>query len=805
MVSHFGVLSSHSKHRGLVVPDDTDPERFAHQPALGDQLELTLDGGNDEVSASRRSLWGWLLRHVFRADFEVCNLCGGPMRWVLAARDPPAIAGLLSNHSRIWRVAGVGHSWATHTVGVRGLRRPDLTLVGWVDGAHPVSARVGQATNRKGGRAHGFGGVRIARVVLESVTASRFGRSLSRAAVGALLLVASCRGPAQPTQPSAQLKHESAPELGTPGRELVQAVSPQTVEEELADDAEPRWPELLAASPAVVAAEQPSCRAAARNRQCTTNEPLAALASALTQVEPKARDRALSNIATCDGLPPGLVNVLRAQLWPACGERLAERALSEQTPPAVHALLVAASYAARQHRFRLALLARDPPLITASEAESYLTRRLEPWLQPRVKWLREQQRLLDGFADHSAAQALALWSLSESWVSLGTSTWVRPRRLGQAVRTSYDLRQGFYSNVEPTRQQLKTEATPLVLRAFDAVSARGSLRAGGSGAALESSIRYIWPKKLVASPPLALVLRPRLDLPRSESPLQTLLARLPPHYVAWLWAAGTLSFDSLDAQSTELLLEQGLSPGTRRLLARRLRLAQASGDAQTESWLRWARVRFRVRLGLLSHDRRQFEWALSDLARLRSLHAHHKQQRQQVLWDEATWGELRLAEALCAALVAGPKDLLEWSERWASQAPIEPREAPIDPLDTAQLHRLAEDRSISTFLRGLSSASAASLDGASARGIPSLKAVYRLLETAADDVKSDVYWACIDSQRVGLRDTWGMPELPRCEQMKFELAQHPDQESKLIGKYGRCPLWHWNYQRELDARTTCEP
>jgi hypothetical protein len=99
MVSHFGVLSGRSKHRSRVVPQDTDPERFAHRPASGDQLELTFEGGNDEAaSADRRSRWAWLLRHVFRADVEVCNLCGGPMRWVQAARDPPAIARLLSKH-----------------------------------------------------------------------------------------------------------------------------------------------------------------------------------------------------------------------------------------------------------------------------------------------------------------------------------------------------------------------------------------------------------------------------------------------------------------------------------------------------------------------------------------------------------------------------------------------------------------------------------------------------------------------------------------------------------------------------------
>src|SRR5690606_35315479 len=101
MARYFGVLSSHSKHRSRVVPHDADPERFSRKPASGDQLELAFDGGNDEAPVgSGRSLWGWLLRHVFRADVETCKECGGPMGWVHAARAPPDIARLLAKPLR---------------------------------------------------------------------------------------------------------------------------------------------------------------------------------------------------------------------------------------------------------------------------------------------------------------------------------------------------------------------------------------------------------------------------------------------------------------------------------------------------------------------------------------------------------------------------------------------------------------------------------------------------------------------------------------------------------------------------------
>ena len=100
MVRYFGVLSSHSRHRARVVPSRLDSCRFTPEPAVGDQLELALDrdgdGGVSGALKVGRSRWGWLLRHVFRADLETCPRCGGPMRWVEAATAPEAIARLLA-------------------------------------------------------------------------------------------------------------------------------------------------------------------------------------------------------------------------------------------------------------------------------------------------------------------------------------------------------------------------------------------------------------------------------------------------------------------------------------------------------------------------------------------------------------------------------------------------------------------------------------------------------------------------------------------------------------------------------------
>jgi len=105
MVRYFGVLSSHSSHRAEVVPALVDPARFAPEAAPGDQLALQLEpqGATSEGAAAQRktsgrSRWGWLLRHVFRADVEKCSHCGGPMRWLEAATEQDAVARLLAKH-----------------------------------------------------------------------------------------------------------------------------------------------------------------------------------------------------------------------------------------------------------------------------------------------------------------------------------------------------------------------------------------------------------------------------------------------------------------------------------------------------------------------------------------------------------------------------------------------------------------------------------------------------------------------------------------------------------------------------------
>ncbi|MBK7585056.1 MAG: transposase [Myxococcales bacterium] len=96
MLRYFGVLSSHSSRRALVVPKPpVDAACHKPPPARGDQLELL--GEKDDAPVGRKR-WAWLLAHVFAADVETCPRCSGPMRWAEVATSRAAITRLIAEH-----------------------------------------------------------------------------------------------------------------------------------------------------------------------------------------------------------------------------------------------------------------------------------------------------------------------------------------------------------------------------------------------------------------------------------------------------------------------------------------------------------------------------------------------------------------------------------------------------------------------------------------------------------------------------------------------------------------------------------
>ena len=56
------------------------------------------DTDDDDEPRPARTRWGWLLKHMFHENVDVCSRCGGPMRWLEAATTPDSIARLMASH-----------------------------------------------------------------------------------------------------------------------------------------------------------------------------------------------------------------------------------------------------------------------------------------------------------------------------------------------------------------------------------------------------------------------------------------------------------------------------------------------------------------------------------------------------------------------------------------------------------------------------------------------------------------------------------------------------------------------------------
>lgn len=66
------------------------PPEFDGAPVL----ELGLDA--ESAEPARRKRWAWFLKHVSKADLDTCVRCGGPMRWLEAAKTREAACDLLA-------------------------------------------------------------------------------------------------------------------------------------------------------------------------------------------------------------------------------------------------------------------------------------------------------------------------------------------------------------------------------------------------------------------------------------------------------------------------------------------------------------------------------------------------------------------------------------------------------------------------------------------------------------------------------------------------------------------------------------
>jgi len=99
-VNYYGCLSSHSKLRPLIVPDQqVNAGPAEKKPSKGVLLEELLSGDFEEVAEkpSRYIPWAELLKRTFGIDLTVCPHCGGHVRVIAAIIRKEAIQEILGH------------------------------------------------------------------------------------------------------------------------------------------------------------------------------------------------------------------------------------------------------------------------------------------------------------------------------------------------------------------------------------------------------------------------------------------------------------------------------------------------------------------------------------------------------------------------------------------------------------------------------------------------------------------------------------------------------------------------------------
>jgi hypothetical protein len=432
-------------------------------------------------------------------------------------------------------------------------------------------------------------------------------------------IVLSCAGGSS-KEPVAPRGDEVTVEIGS----APDVVAPALPFETFAPEPKPTWPKQHYGDDAVLSPSPPMCKVvnswgparcfaatdpeealldvlrlpeSGRQRlpdRTVVHEPLSGLALGMI------RDEQLRHLEACDW-PAHFVLLLRTELFRECGAELAnvESGATTRLPADVQAVLHALSFASRVERFARAAEASEGP-IDEKRAQHYAELELKPWFERSVEWLRAQRGVPNEFAKGSYAQALVSWALAEAWVRLLHAPRVLGTTATRELLSAHKQRVGFFASLKAVVDPARAEAQDTLQRGLAALSHQGVVRAPGGQHWVERAVSLLTQRRPEAVA-FFRVHPPRLALAETPGSRHALFERLPSALAARLLNDGDLTDRSMLAS----LSTQGLGPEVRR------RLAEQDSVAA-----HWALAQLRLRVGLLSHEREQFEWAHSHLQRL---------------------------------------------------------------------------------------------------------------------------------------------------------------------------------------------
>ncbi|MEO7331719.1 MAG: hypothetical protein ABI193_24300 [Minicystis sp.] len=338
----------------------------------------------------------------------------------------------------------------------------------------------------------------------------------------------------------------------------------------------------LASPPPALAAAPASCEAfvqrkgAGKPACADAASALGALATALDQGDPTARDTALVDLEGCAGLMPGIVRALRAELAPiACAEALTAPAL--KAPPATMSGLVYHALLGQAIASRLARAATGAPTL----APPYTRPRVVEFTNgPMKTWFTEQALVIQEVSQ--AAVELPYYAKGITAVEAGVAEMrlvetIRDAPLPDEIAKNADLRNEYYGSLDQgldPRKDRGRDAALVGLRELALVGVIHDARVDRARALLS---RIYGGRRIDALDALAL---PALAKAAPTSVEERLAAKLPTFY------AGLLLDEQAGSRAGTMrqLLEKGVP------LPQRSALRTATLTPETRSLTTRARI-----------------------------------------------------------------------------------------------------------------------------------------------------------------------------------------------------------------------
>ncbi len=565
-----------------------------------------------------------------------------------------------------------------------------------------------------------------------------------------------------------------------------------------------RWPSLDAEPKGLLAPTPSSCPTSTRTAPVVgasemsvrgdSKDIISKLGAALARQAPAERDVALLALVGDWPLSRGVLDALRADLWSECADSITDAALAAESVGTDPGLLQALRFAGRVNRFGVAL-GGESERISPSAVQTYRRQVLEPWLAPRVAWLRTQSRLAGEFTE-AYPRALAAWAVAQAWARLFHAPVARASGAGGDVLRDYELRTRLYSDVRDALSTTLPEARRDLLRALHAISVTGALHSEHVRPWLADGLALFDDGKLGRSPLSQLIL-PHLELREPPRPLDVVIEVLPPHYWARMIEAGIAEPSAMGALELESVVMSGFAPELRRAITDHITslpvTARVALSENEQRWV-WALARHYLRAGLMSHESAQFEFAAHWFSLLSAT--------EPSAWLEAHLPSLHFQRLLVDALAKGPRNAAEWGTGTASL-----------PLQELTVWASRED--VASGVRAFAAADAAVLSSVGPLDVQGVKQLSHLVRqsTSLDDGRP--FSSCIAEIGRSLSDTWSGPiEGPaaRCEQYRETLRRagtslrSPTVVKRALDmRMAPCPAWAWSEQRVVVTGPACPP